>query len=163
MYNQEDKERPVRFYNQVPGVFERAFQDEAIIVAEQIASPTDLAVWPGPPEAPQWGTIMQVAQTAGSITGVVIRFGSQDYPVPAGITLGSSVELHAFGLLASSSPAKKCAMNCTIKKPDGTVLTGIKEMATLQNPGQTLRFTLISFFADQSGIWQAVIRYYTLD
>jgi len=121
---------------------------------------TELAVWPG---VGQWGGVMQVGGYAGSITKVVIRYGSQDLVVPATITLGSSVELHGFGLLAATSPATKCGMNCIIKKPDGTYLNGQYNMSTLQNPGQELRFSMISFFADQAGPWYAIVRYYTID
>jgi len=153
LYNEERVKLAV-VRTPMPEAFARAFKNRAIFVA----SPgVDLDIWPA---GGGWGTIMQTGGPTGSVR-VVIRYGSGDLAVPASIALGSSVELHGFGLLSASSPPTQTGMNCQIKKPDGSYLTGYNNMSTKQNPGQELRFPLISFIADQAGVWQAIVRYYT--
>lgn len=154
MYNDE-REALTVVRTPIPRPFTRAFEKRAIFVA----SPgVDLAVWP---TGGGWGAILQVGSAPTGSVRVVIRYGAGDLAVPASVPLGSSVELHGFGLLAATSPATQTGMNCQIKKPDGTFLTGYNNMSTKQNPGQELRFPMISFFADQAGVWQAIVRYYT--
>jgi hypothetical protein len=96
----------------------------------------------------------------GQITGVVIRKNSSDLSVPASLKVGDSCELHAFGKLASTSPAVKCGMKATVTKPDTTQLSGKYEMSTKQDPGQELRFSIMNISVDKAGSWSAVIDYY---
>lgn len=133
-------------------VIQEALEEaEAIFLVE---ATTPLASWSG--------NIAQVGGYVGQITSVVIRKGSQDLAVPAALTLNDSVELHAFGYLSSSSPAVKCGMSATVTKPDGTTQTGKYEMLTQQNPGQTLRFSIMNLAINQSGTWKAAISYYAI-
>lgn len=111
-----------------------------------------------------YGNIITVPTAyKGSITSVLIRKDSADLPVPASLKVGDSCELHVLARLDSTSLAVKCGVKANISKPNGSIITGQKDMITAQNPGQELRFTVMSFIIDQSGAWIAnSIEYYTI-
>ena len=148
MINQEDAQA---IMTPIPSVFRKAFEGPAIATLVVTATQT-MKTWSG--------AIAQVGGYVGNITSVVIRKGTSDLAVPATLKMGDAVELHAFGYLDSSSPAVVCGMRATVTKPGGQTLTGQYEMTTKQNPGQTLRFSIMNISIDQPGQWTAVIEYY---
>lgn len=157
MQNTEDREISIAFRTPIPGPFARAFPDRAIFVGSPAV---DLAKWPADGS---WGTVMQIGGYAGTITRIAIRYGSTSYTVPYSPPFGAGVELWGYGQLSASSPATKTGMNCVVKKPDGTYLNGQFNMSSKQNPGQELYFAMLNIVVDQTGTWQAIIRYYTID
>lgn len=153
----EDREYSIAARTPIPSAFARAFEDRAIFVASPA---TEMGVWP---VGGGWGTIMQLGGYTGTITRVAIRYGNTSYTVPWAPPLGAGVELWGYGQLGASSPATKTGMNCIVKKPDGNLLNGQFNMTSKQNPGQTLEFPMLNIVVDQTGVWVAIIRYYTID